>query len=635
MRTNKKLMRIKRTKTLLMTLALATFSVFLFPFIVKTVGGVFADDTLDVDCSDLSCGSTAREKYWIALSKYFSNDESGNIHKAGIMGNMWEEGQFSPTSWECGNVISMDGSGRFLSSVTWDLLYNHAFNSNGDNNVKGVGSVGITWDLSVYLHWLNDNAPDLLVYLQNPTEYSYNYCRCTGDYCGYSGSELKPGDQTLAVMGEAAFNKFVGYEVTYMMEYFEAEMAAVAEYKATSFSTPGAAARWWFDHYEKGVGMTNERLEEAQEAYDDFHDKDYSSCGSNAISEYIIDSANKYIELTDFKNDISGFTSKFTSGAYTVEVDTKPLNGKNVPYTGGKTKLYKNGSLVDTYTNIVRGDTDGDGAITTQDALIIGSNIMGNANILQNAYRVAGDINKDSRISVVDYIQTQKTAGISPSTDTSSTNPFDISDETIIMEVGDRKTISIGSDAYVGKINISLSDGEIVAISPSEENDVIGSDENALFIKNSEESEEYIIEAKRIGRVTLSFASSDDFADFISETPANSTTKTINITVTERDANDPVIPDQPEEDDPEDSDSHKPSDTSENDQDEQGVEEIAVPSTSSPGGKPSSPETGGNTSGAIGSSESNAYILLGVIILSTGTILAYYLSRRGHRKFEQ
>ena len=61
MRTNKKLMRIKRTKTLLMTLALATFSVFLFPFIVKTVGGVFADDTLDVDCSDLSCGSTARK----------------------------------------------------------------------------------------------------------------------------------------------------------------------------------------------------------------------------------------------------------------------------------------------------------------------------------------------------------------------------------------------------------------------------------------------------------------------------------------------------------------------------------------------------------------------------------------------
>ncbi len=631
---NKKIMRIRKRKTLFLTLALAALSIFMIPFVIKTVNGVFADSTTEVDCVDLSCGSTAREKYWIALGKYFNNDESGDIHRAGIMGNMWEEGQFSPTSWECGNVISMDGSGRFLSSVTWDLLYNHAFNSNGDNNVKGVGSVGITWDLSVYLHWLNDNAPDLLVYLQNPTEYSYNYCRCSDGYCGYSGSELKPGDQALAVMGEAAFDKLVNYEVTYMMEYFEAEMAAVAEYKATTFSTPGAAARWWFDHYEKGVGMTNERLEEAQEAYDDFHNKDYSSCGGNAISQYVIDQANKFLELTSLKNDITNFINEFNSGTYTISVDTKSLGGKNVPYTGGKTKLLKNSSVVDIYTNIVRGDTDGDGEISTQDASIIGNDIMSSTNILQNEYRVAADINNDNRINILDFVQARKAAGVNPSTDATSASPFSVSDETIAMKVGDRTTISIGSDTHVGKINISLSDGEIASITPSGEKSAIGGSKDALFINSSEELEKYIVEAKKAGSATLSFVSSDDFADFTNETLANNITKTVNIVVTEQGADDSDSPVTPKEKESGDSSNRASSDASNNSQRNGDDEENAVPNTSSASKEPGSPETGDNTTNDMRSSGGSIYILPGVIIMSVGIVLVCYLNKRGHRKFE-
>ena len=65
------------------------------------------------------CGDTAREKYWSALGKYFDD----TIKKAGIMGNMWEEGQFSPTSWQCYNVMSPNG--EFL--VSWDTLYNNSY----------------------------------------------------------------------------------------------------------------------------------------------------------------------------------------------------------------------------------------------------------------------------------------------------------------------------------------------------------------------------------------------------------------------------------------------------------------------------------------------------------------------------
>lgn len=220
------------------------------------------------------CGSTAREKYWTALGKYFDDP----IHKAGIMGNMRVEGQFSPTSWQCGNVI--DGSGNFIPSVDWDLLYNHSWNTRGDNNYKGVGSVGITWDLSKYLHYLNDNAPELLEYLKDPVKYSFNYCHHSPGYGGI-GDEKMPGDETLKVIGDADFSRFVELEVKYAMEIFAPD--TVEAYRKQNFSTPYDAAKWWAMEYERGedyLDPSSGRMASAEQAYDDFANFSCSSASA-------------------------------------------------------------------------------------------------------------------------------------------------------------------------------------------------------------------------------------------------------------------------------------------------------------------------------------------------------------------
>lgn len=218
------------------------------------------------------CGSTAREKYWSALGKYTDDP----IKKAGIMGSIWQEGQYSPTSWQCGN--GMDSSGNFI--VPWDTMFDPSYSN---PNYIGVGGFGITSGLSTYLHWINDNTPTSLQYLKEPTKYAYNYCRCDGDYCGYMGSEIKPGDQTMKAIGEAAFDELIEHEVEYAMTKFK--NATTDEYLNTNFSSPSEAASWWARWWEVGQDYLNpdeNRLQEAEKVYDDL--KDFTCTASSSSS---------------------------------------------------------------------------------------------------------------------------------------------------------------------------------------------------------------------------------------------------------------------------------------------------------------------------------------------------------------
>lgn len=358
------------------------------------------------NCPSVSCGNTAREKYWLALGKYFDNDKSGNIHRAGILGNMYTEGNYNPVAWQ--GYIGIDSSGNF--AVSWDTLYNHSYNSRGDNNVVGVGSVGITWDLSVYLHYVNDNAPDLLEkYFKDPVNYSFNYMYHESSWV-HNDTDGTYGDEALAKIGATDFDRLVELEVKYAME--NQKPSTVESYMNREFSSPSDAASWWATYYEVGADYQNPsatRLRNAEKAYDDFNDRDFAAeCNSEVISQYVIDSNNKYLELTDFKDNITGFENLFAQSAYSVDVDTKTVDGKQIPYTGGKTKLYRNETLVETYTNIVRGDTNGDGIIGIQDYIEIRKDIMDDANGLKNEYRVAGDIDKNNLITIVDYTRIRK-----------------------------------------------------------------------------------------------------------------------------------------------------------------------------------------------------------------------------------
>lgn len=89
---------------------------------------------------------------------------------------------------------------------------------------------------------------------------------------------------------------------------------------------------------------------------------------------------------------------------YSVIVDSKKVDGKDFLYTGGKTKIYKNGQLLETFTNIVRGDINGDASINSVDLLAIRRHLL-TISILKNEYFTASDVNYDNVINSSDLLR--------------------------------------------------------------------------------------------------------------------------------------------------------------------------------------------------------------------------------------
>ena len=218
-------------------------------FNVFSQNKIYSYDPTCVNFSTSICGSTAKEKYWSAFRQHF--DE---VHTAAIMGNIMGEGNFSPVLWEYGKVIR-DNGGPFLRS--WDSLYNCQPCS------VGVGSVGITYNLGNYLHYINDEAPDLLKYFSDA---SYSY----------------PGEEALKKIGEQDFNRLVEAEVNFIMKdsaYMHEGFKAVMDV--------ADAAQYWAQNYERcdqcgqpgssGSAQIPTRRAAAEKAYEEF--KNFS-CGA-------------------------------------------------------------------------------------------------------------------------------------------------------------------------------------------------------------------------------------------------------------------------------------------------------------------------------------------------------------------
>ena len=126
------------------------------------------------------------------------------------------------------------------------------------------------------------------------------------------------------------------------------------------------------------------------------------------IKDYYVDETNHYISKImagtsgeDFKKRIEH------SERYSVEVDTKNIDGKEVMYTGGKTRIYQGGNIYVTYTNIVIGDVNGDGAINSADLLRIRQHLLG-SKYLSGENFLASDINYDSDINSADLLRVRQ-----------------------------------------------------------------------------------------------------------------------------------------------------------------------------------------------------------------------------------
>ncbi|MBQ3464717.1 hypothetical protein IJH15_00635 [Candidatus Saccharibacteria bacterium] len=242
-------------------------------------------DPDSVSCVSSSiCGSTAEEKYWSLLRRYF---EPAQV--AGIIGNMKHEGDFNPVSWEAGKVTN--SSGQFVFDGGWDRLYNEC---NSGCRV-GVGALGITSYLSDYLHFINQEAPDLLQYFQNPEKYGFNYI--------YKGSGYEhTGDQALEVIGEKDFNRLIELEIKFVMEnsigpdgfYTKAKMFDMDTFK--SYASAYDAGVYWAKMYERCSTCHTEETQnlrggDAQATYEKLKNFSCSSgaAGSGAVAPDVVD----------------------------------------------------------------------------------------------------------------------------------------------------------------------------------------------------------------------------------------------------------------------------------------------------------------------------------------------------------
>lgn len=129
---------------------------------------------------------------------------------------------------------------------------------------------------------------------------------------------------------------------------------------------------------------------------------------SYVINEYTVDDDNKYIDLIDIGTTVDEFKDNFDlNDGYTVDVEYKSVNGKNLIYTGGKTRVYKDGGLYAEYTNIIRGDVNGNAIIDIIDYIRIMKHIMEEIVLEDEAYKAA-DVNQNNMIDIIDYIRIMK-----------------------------------------------------------------------------------------------------------------------------------------------------------------------------------------------------------------------------------
>ena len=107
--------------------------------------------------------------------------------------------------------------------------------------------------------------------------------------------------------------------------------------------------------------------------------------------------------MIETNTSLSKYRSYFTLGdGYTLSID---LGSNSYIYSGSVAKIKYNGQVVATYTNIVRGDINGDGKMSALDYVAVKNHIMGSSTITNDVFKTAADANKDNKVSALDYVQ--------------------------------------------------------------------------------------------------------------------------------------------------------------------------------------------------------------------------------------
>ena len=153
---------------------------------------------------------------------------------------------------------------------------------------------------------------------------------------------------------------------------------------------------------EQGISISCDLILYAQ-----WNDKD-----PFVINKYSYNEDNNFVGNIDVNTTIDKYIQNIElASGYTVKVDSKTIDNKQVLYTGGKTRVYKNQVLYAELVNVVSGDTNGDGKINYLDYVNVYNHIQKtkhseiNKKLLVDEYLSAADMSKDNKISYLDYVK--------------------------------------------------------------------------------------------------------------------------------------------------------------------------------------------------------------------------------------
>ena len=131
------------------------------------------------------------------------------------------------------------------------------------------------------------------------------------------------------------------------------------------------------------------------------------------IKSYKVDEGKKYIDKIEINTILEQFKKNIDLNVgYSVNVDYKTINGKNLIYTGGKTKIYDSSyKLVTEYSHIIRGDVNGDGKLNYLDYVNVYNHIQkmkhpkSTKKALVNEFLISADMSDDGKVNYLDYVK--------------------------------------------------------------------------------------------------------------------------------------------------------------------------------------------------------------------------------------
>ena len=124
------------------------------------------------------------------------------------------------------------------------------------------------------------------------------------------------------------------------------------------------------------------------------------------VNKYIFNSNKNYIDLGKTNDTVSEYKSNFEiNEGYDLRLE---LNDNERIYTGSSSYIYKGNKIITQLRNIVHGDINGDGKISSLDYISVKNHIMENYMIEEELQIIAADVNNDARISALDYVEIKR-----------------------------------------------------------------------------------------------------------------------------------------------------------------------------------------------------------------------------------